>query len=93
MQQLKLPCYTLAAHFFVCFKTDTSTIAKDEEQLQPSVILEVAMTGSSLEAPIASEITLVATALALSATLPIPSMLLLGLPVVLAIQMLEDMFA
>lgn len=50
------------------------------------------MTGSSLEAPIASEITLVATALALSATLPIPSMLLLGLPVVLAIQMLEDMF-
>ena len=47
---------------------------------------------SALEAPIASEITLIATVLALSATFPIPSMLLLGLPVVVAVQMLEDIF-
>lgn len=47
---------------------------------------------TALEAPIASEITLMATMLALSATFPIPSMLLLGLPVAIAVQMMEDLF-
>ena len=47
---------------------------------------------TALEAPIASEITLVATVLALSATISIPSMLLLGLPIAVAVHMLEDTF-
>ena len=47
---------------------------------------------SSLEAPIVSELSLMATALALSASLPISPMLLLGLPAVIAVQMLEELF-
>lgn len=44
---------------------------------------------SALEAPIASEITMVATLLALTAT---SKLFLIGIPVVVAMELLEELF-